>query len=71
MTNLGLPDPVHCAGLMLRAFADPGAWCLYPDVLPTLDALTAMGHRLGVVSNWTVALQAMHSPAGGSATCVN
>lgn len=25
MTNLGLPDPVHGAGLMLRAFADPDA----------------------------------------------
>jgi putative hydrolase of the HAD superfamily len=33
-------------------FREPSAWAIYPDVLPTLDALSAAGLSLAVVSNW-------------------
>ena len=33
-------------------FASPDAWRIFPDVLPTLDALAAHGLKLGVISNW-------------------
>ncbi len=35
-----------------RAFLDPEAWHVFPEVRPTLDALLRNGCRLGVVSNW-------------------
>lgn len=31
-------------------------WQLYPDVKPTLEAFRAKGYRLGVISDWNVAL---------------
>jgi putative hydrolase of the HAD superfamily len=34
------------------AFRDPHAWIVFPDVVPALDELRAMGVRMGVVSNW-------------------
>ena len=33
-------------------FASPDAWRIFPDVLPTLEALAARGLKLGVISNW-------------------
>ena len=33
-------------------FREPSAWAIYPDVLPTLDALGAARMTLAVVSNW-------------------
>jgi putative hydrolase of the HAD superfamily len=33
-------------------FASPDAWRIFPDALPTLDALAARGVKLGVISNW-------------------
>ena len=33
-------------------FAEPDAWHIYEDVVPTLHALAARGLRLGVISNW-------------------
>ena len=33
-------------------FASPDVWRIFPDVLPTLDALAARGLKLGVISNW-------------------
>ena len=35
-----------------RAFLEPEAWHVFPDVHPTLEALRSQGCRLGVVSNW-------------------
>jgi len=32
------------------------SWQLYPDVLPTLNALRAHGYKLGVISDWGIAL---------------
>jgi putative hydrolase of the HAD superfamily len=33
-------------------FAEPGAWRLFDDAVPTLEALATRGLRLGVISNW-------------------
>ncbi|MBI3448353.1 MAG: HAD-IA family hydrolase [Acidobacteria bacterium] len=35
-----------------EAFASPGAWRIYDDVLDALDALRAAGYRLAILSNW-------------------
>ena len=37
---------------LYRRFAEPGAWHVFEDVLPTLHALSALGLKLGVISNW-------------------
>jgi putative hydrolase of the HAD superfamily len=37
---------------LAQHFRDPGVWAVYPDVLPALDALSARGLPLAVVSNW-------------------
>jgi putative hydrolase of the HAD superfamily len=42
------------AGLAERVYErerDPATWCLYPDVVPVLDALAGRGIRLGIVSD--------------------
>jgi putative hydrolase of the HAD superfamily len=33
-------------------FAEPRSWLIYEDVIPTLQALTAIGMKLIVISNW-------------------
>ena len=33
-------------------FREPGAWTVFPDVRPALDALKQDGARMAVVSNW-------------------
>ncbi|HTL57647.1 MAG TPA: HAD-IA family hydrolase [Candidatus Limnocylindrales bacterium] len=33
-------------------FAEAGAWHVFEDVIPALDALKACGFKLGVISNW-------------------
>jgi len=45
-------------------FATQGAWKLYDDVLPTLDALRAQGLRLGVISNWDIRLPQLLDAVG-------
>jgi putative hydrolase of the HAD superfamily len=45
------PTQTFFAELYAR-FAEPDAWRIFPDVLPTLDALAARGLKLGVISNW-------------------
>jgi putative hydrolase of the HAD superfamily len=45
------PSQTFFAQLYER-FASPDAWRIFPDVLPTLDALAARGVKLGVISNW-------------------
>jgi putative hydrolase of the HAD superfamily len=32
------------------------SWQIYPDVLPTLDTLSAQGYTLGVISDWGISL---------------
>jgi putative hydrolase of the HAD superfamily len=33
-------------------FAEPDAWHIFDDVLPTLNGLSSRGIKLGVISNW-------------------
>jgi putative hydrolase of the HAD superfamily len=40
-------------------FAQPAAWRVFPDVIPTLDALVSRGIRLGVISNWDERLRGL------------
>ncbi|MBE3589434.1 MAG: HAD-IA family hydrolase [Firmicutes bacterium] len=52
---LGLPPAAARAAVAPAArvwAADGGAWRPYADVVPALEALRAMGVRLGAVSNW-------------------
>lgn len=52
-TKLGYPDlPVRFFRDVERAFERASAWFVFPDVVPTLDALRGAGLRLAVVSNW-------------------
>jgi putative hydrolase of the HAD superfamily len=37
---------------LARHFREPGVWAVYEDVTPTLDALSARGYALAIVSNW-------------------
>ncbi len=37
---------------LYERFAQPAAWRVFDDVLPTLEALAARGIKLGVISNW-------------------
>lgn len=45
-----------CAAEVYRQFLAPGAWKLYPDVLPILRHLHEQGYTIGVVSDWESAL---------------
>lgn len=35
------------------AYLDPSSYLIFPDVVATLEALTACHYRLGVISNWS------------------
>jgi putative hydrolase of the HAD superfamily len=48
-------------------FRSASSWAIYDDVLPTLDALTGRGLRLGVVSNWDSHLPRLLEALGLSA----
>lgn len=37
---------------LYERFAEPGAWRIYDDVTPALDALASRGIGLGIISNW-------------------
>ncbi|MBX3746751.1 MAG: HAD-IA family hydrolase [Verrucomicrobiae bacterium] len=50
LTSAPLPDSLFPA--LYDEFAQPSAWRVFDDVLPTLDALAAQGIDLGIVSNW-------------------
>ena len=42
---------------VFNRFADADTWRIYDDVLPTLEALTARGVKLGIISNWDARLR--------------
>jgi putative hydrolase of the HAD superfamily len=44
---------------VFAVFADPAAWNLYPEVLPTLQELRSGGLELGIVSNFDTRLFAI------------
>ena len=37
---------------LYERFAEPGAWRIFDDVTPALDALASRGIGLGIISNW-------------------
>jgi HAD superfamily hydrolase (TIGR01549 family) len=45
-----------CAVDVYKRYLAPGAWKLYPDVLPTLVGLRDRGYTVGVISDWGSAL---------------
>lgn len=47
-----------CARAIYAQYNLPGAWQLYPDVLPTLKALHEAGYTIGVISDWATSLPA-------------
>jgi putative hydrolase of the HAD superfamily len=54
-TFVGLLVPHQAAALLddlYQRFARAAAWRVYPDVVPTLGRLKALGLKLAVVSNW-------------------
>ncbi len=54
-TFAGLVDRKPSASFfpkLYERFADPAAWRIYDDVLPTLDELASRGFALAAVSNW-------------------
>lgn len=51
--RLGYPDlPDEFFRAIDLAFAARSSWHVFDDVIPALDALRAVGLRLGVISNW-------------------
>lgn len=52
---IGLPPgPAldRCGEELYHLFNEPGAWVLYPDVLPVVAELHRQGYILGVISDW-------------------
>lgn len=52
-------DDARLFAALYGAFAQPGAWRIFPDVRPTLTGLRAAGVRLGIISNWDQRLGAL------------
>ena len=52
MEDLGFPFPEALAERLYEVFTDPTNYHLFPDVLPTLDALQRAGLALGLISNF-------------------
>lgn len=51
------PLPEGYFAAVYERFAEPGAWRVFDDVVPALDALARRGVRLGVISNWDERLE--------------
>jgi putative hydrolase of the HAD superfamily len=52
VANLGLAVPDGYFEALYDAFAQADAWRIFPDTLPTLDALRTHGLHVGIISNW-------------------
>ncbi len=52
--NAGLLE--RCVQEILTEFGQHTRWELYPDVLPTLQALQGRGYTLGIISDWGIDL---------------
>ncbi len=50
--GVAAPDIPGCAAEVYRRYTQPGAWTLYPDVLPLLEYLREKNYTVGVVSDW-------------------
>lgn len=53
-----------CAATIYEEYGRPGAWALYPDVLPVLSALHDREYLLGVISDWSSDLPGQLIPLG-------
>ncbi len=42
----------RCIDQLYHVYNEPGAWALYPDALPAVQALHAEGYTLGIISDW-------------------
>lgn len=49
---------------LYERFGEAGAWRLFDDTMPALDALAARGVNLGIVSNWDERLRPLLSELG-------
>jgi len=47
-----------CAQELYDLYNRPGAWTLFPDVLPALQKLHEQGYTIGVISDWATSLPA-------------
>ncbi len=47
---IGLPDELFQH--IEQAFIDRSSWFIFPDVVPSIEAIKAAGIRIGVISNW-------------------
>jgi len=47
-----------CAEALYEIYNRPGAWQLFPDVLPTLNDLHGRRYVIGVISDWATSLPA-------------
>lgn len=56
--------PVEYFPAVFARFAEAGAWRIFDDVRPTLEALTRRGLKLGVVSNWDERLRPLLARLG-------
>ncbi len=50
------PRLYQLARLITQEFEQHTSWQIYPDVLPTLDALKAKNYTLGIISDWGIGL---------------
>ena len=50
------PRIYQLAHSIYEEFTKHTSWNIYPDVIPTLEALRAHGYTLGVISDWGIAL---------------
>jgi putative hydrolase of the HAD superfamily len=53
-----------CFGAIYRRFAERSAWRVFDDAQPALEALTARGLRLGIISNWDERLRPLLASLG-------
>ena len=50
------PRLYQLARMITQEFAEHTSWQVYPDVIPTLEALHAHHYTLGVISDWGIRL---------------
>lgn len=58
LEELELPRP-DLADKLYERFSDPRSYRLYDDVMPTMERLTELGYRLGLISNFDGWLEKM------------
>lgn len=60
LTELGIPDPDGVvAGYLYDEFSRPEHYALFPDAMPAMRELRALGYTLGLVSNFEAWLEGL------------